>query len=78
MSVSSFSEDEGPRPGNSKGDRRRRPQPKTPQQKIDDFWDKYKTKAPGKGKQRTCYQFPERMTLDPRPPCSRRVLTTLL
>ncbi|POS70790.1 calpain family cysteine protease [Diaporthe helianthi] len=48
MSVSSLSEDEGLSPGNPKGDRRRRPQPKTPQQKIDDFWDKYKTKAPGK------------------------------
>ncbi|KAI7786764.1 calpain family cysteine protease [Diaporthe eres] len=48
MSVTSSSEDDGPRPGTSKGDRRRRPQPKTPQQKIDDFWDKYKTKAPGK------------------------------
>lgn len=31
----------------SKGARRKEPQ--TPQQKIDEFWGKYKTKAPGKG-----------------------------
>ncbi|KAK2615166.1 hypothetical protein N8I77_001941 [Diaporthe amygdali] len=48
MSVSSSSVDDGPRPGNSKGGKRRRPEPQTPQQKIDEFWDKYKTKAPGK------------------------------
>ncbi|KAI3398414.1 hypothetical protein diail_9234 [Diaporthe ilicicola] len=48
MSVSSSSVDDGPHPRNSKGGRRRRPDPQTPQQKIDEFWDKYKTKAPGK------------------------------
>ncbi|ROW08201.1 hypothetical protein VPNG_06951 [Cytospora leucostoma] len=47
MSVTGSSISDGPPPRNSRG-RRRRPEPQTPQQKVDQFWAKYKTKAPGK------------------------------
>ena len=49
MSDASSTISYGPPPRNPKG-KRRRPEPQTPQQKIDQFWSKYKTKAPGKGR----------------------------
>ncbi|KUI74129.1 Calpain-8 [Cytospora mali] len=47
MSVTSSSISDVPPQRHSRS-RKRRPDPQTPQQKIDQFWSKYKTKAPGK------------------------------